>query len=122
MPPARRICAACQRKRGWGLSGGTWKYCDTAQLSVAACHAPYLRSSARCRRRRTATGPRGAPRSARLCDAVLERLPHRLEVVGQRRQGAEIDMALVGAVEVAAAGGEQAEFARRIGIACGLGG
>ena len=51
-----------------------------------------------------------------MADMGLEQMPDRLEVGRQRGQGAQVDTAFMGAVEVRAPGGGQAELARHVGV------
>src|SRR5487761_2521039 len=99
MPPSCRICTACFSSRICGFAGWTSKYCDMPALSAVPT----------------------AARSGRSLDALLERGPDRRQMGRQRGQGAQVHVAFGGAVEVAAARGEQPELERGLGVAQRIG-
>jgi hypothetical protein len=91
---------------------------SSAEKQALAATTSAMPASA-CGRR--SGGVRAARRSL---DAVGQQFPHRRQRARQEGQLAQVGVALVGAVEVAAARGGQAELARRLGVltysaACG---
>src|SRR4249920_3205087 len=100
-PPPRTISAARAIRRGAGCAGSISKYCAMG-MQRGECGS------------QNSTAGFCVPRSAFPSPVV----PHRLQIAGQRRQVAEIDRALVRAMEVRAARREEPELP---GEVCKLG-
>ena len=58
----------------------------------------------------------------RLSNSLSKRFPHGGELAGQPRQGAKVNAAFIGAVEIAAARGEEAKLLGHVGVGHVLGG